>query len=88
MVFGIYAVDNDSEESRTLRKQIAGFIQKQPHIKSYHAVYSDPKTNKLYCDLVVDYEGDYEVIYKDFVTYLSSLYPDKEIEINIDTEFV
>ena len=88
MVFGIYAVDNDSEESRTLRKQIAGFIQKQPHIKSYHAVYSDPKTNKLYCDLVMDYEGDYEVIYKDFVTYLSSLYPDKEIEINIDTEFV
>ena len=63
-------------------------MQKHEHIKSYHAIYSDEKSNRIYCDLVVDYEADRAQVYQDFISYLNELYPDKEIQVNIDTEFV
>ena len=88
MVFGIYAVDNDSKANKTLRKHIAAFAVDNPHIKSYHAVYSDPKANIIYCDIVVDYDADRKKVYEDFADYLKELYPDKKIQVNLDTEFV
>jgi len=88
MVFGIYAVDNDSADSKKLRKEIADFVRNNEHIKSYHAIYSDEKTNRIYCDLVVDYDADRKKTCEEFTEYLSSLHPGKEIQVNIDTEFV
>ncbi|MBQ3295450.1 MAG: cation transporter [Erysipelotrichaceae bacterium] len=88
MVFGIYAVDNDSKDNKKLRKQITDFAKSNPHIKSYHAVYSDAKSNSIYCDIVVDYDADRKQIYQDFSAYLQELYPDKNIQVNLDTEFV
>lgn len=88
MVFGIYAVDNDSPDSRKLRMEIAEFVRSHDHIKSYHAIYSDERSNRIYCDLVVDYEADRIKICREFDAYLSALYPDKQVQINIDTEFV
>ena len=88
MVFGIYAVDNDSADSKKLRKEIADFVRNNEHIKSYHAIYSDKRINTIYCDLVIDYEVDREAITRQFEAYLKSIYPDKIIQVNIDTEFV
>lgn len=88
MVFGIYAVDNDSTDAHKLRSEIADYVKSKEHIKSYHAIYSDAKTNKIYCDLVVDYEADFEKTAKEFDEYLSKIYPDKQIQVNIDREFV
>ena len=88
MVFGIYAVDNDSRANKKLRKQVADFTKENPHVKSYHAVYSDINANTIYCDLVVDYEADRSKIYKDFTDYLKDLYPKKKVKVNLDTEFV
>ena len=88
MVFGIYAVDNDSADSKKLRKEIADFVRNNEHIKSYHAIYSDKRINTIYCDLVIDYEVDREAVTRQFEAYLKSIYPDKNIQVNIDTEFV
>ena len=89
MVFGIYAVDNDSKLSKKLRKEIAQFVKDREHVKSFHAVYLDKKTDKLYCDLLVDYElEDWDKLRKEFDDYMHNLYPDKTIELTIDTDFV
>ena len=88
MVFGIYAVDNDSKVNRKLRKQVADFAKENPHVKSYHAVYSDTSANTIYCDIVVDYDADRSKVYSEFTDYLKGLYPKKEIKVNLDTEFV
>ena len=89
MVFGIYAVDNDSKLSKKLRKEIAQFVKDREHVKSFHAVYLDKKTDKLYCDLLVDYElEDWDKLRKEFDDYMHDLYPDKTIELTIDTDFV
>lgn len=89
MVFGLYAVDKDSRISKKLHKQIAEYVKAHEHIKSYHAIYFDKHSNKLYCDLVVDYEiHDFDEVIRDFTSYLKELYPDRDIIVNIDTEFV
>ena len=88
MVFGIYAVDNVSPDSKKLRSEVADFVKASEHVKAYHAVFSDPNNNTIYCDLVTDYEADRRQVVKDFTVYLEGLYPDKTIQVNIDTEFV
>ena len=89
MVFGIYAVDNDHEEVKAIRKSIGAFVKEQAEVKSFHAIFLDPKTNYLYVDLVVTYKlRDWEQLEKDFKDYMSTLYPDNEIVLTIETEFV
>ena len=89
MVFGVYAVDKDSKVSKQLHKQISEYVKEHEHIISYHAIYLDKEHDRIYCDLVVDYEvNDHEEVIKDFTEYLKKYYPDKQMVITIDTEFV
>lgn len=89
MVFGVYAVDYDGEYMKELRKTIAGFIRKQEHVKSFHAVYIDQRSDKIYCDFIVDYElKDWEELKKKFEQYMAEKYTGKEVVLTIETEFV
>lgn len=89
MVFGVYAVDNDSAKIKELRSRITAFVREQEHIKSYHAVYLSEKEKKLYCDFIVDYclEG-WNALQSEFVQYISEYYPEYQVELTIETEFV
>lgn len=89
MVFGVYAVDYDGEYMKELRKTIAGFIRKQEHVKSFHAVYIDQRSDKIYCDFIVDYElKNWEGLKKEFEQYMAEKYTGKEVVLTIETEFV
>lgn len=89
MVFGIYAVDNDRDEAKALRAKIARFVSATEHVKSYHAVYIVPGSNQIYCDLVVDYAlRDWNALEESFKAYMREHYPDREIILTIETEFV
>ena len=89
MVFGIYAVDNDNPDSKKLRENIAKFVIGKENVKSYHAVYIEPTSNAIYCDLVVNYElRDWDNLEKEFKDYMKSLYPENNIILTIETEYV
>lgn len=89
MVFGIYAVDDDHEVTKQLRKTIGTFVKKTDGVKSFHAIYLDPDSDLLYCDLIVEYSlRDWEALEKDFKDYMAAYYPDKEVVLTIETEFV
>lgn len=89
MVFGIYAVDNDNPESKALRHTIADFVRTKEHVKSYHAVYKEPGTDKIYCDFIVDYKlRDWDALRAEFKDYMAEKYPGRSIELVIETEFV
>lgn len=89
MVFGIYAVDNDTPAAKALRRVIRDFTMKQEHIKSFHAVYIDPTSDRLYCDFVVDYAlRDWDSLREEFTAYIKGFYPDKQLMLTIETEFV
>ncbi len=89
MVFGIYAVDNDHEYIKELRRKIGSFVSSREHVKSFHAVYLEPDTDRLYCDLIVDYQlRDWEALREEFGAYMKEYYPDKQLMLTIETEFV
>lgn len=89
MVFGMYAVDNDHEVVREIRKTVAEYVRGQEHVHSFHAIYLDPGNGKLYVDLVVDYElRDWDALERDFLAYMAGTLPDTQIELTIETEFV
>lgn len=89
MVFGIYAVDNDHEEAKQARITVSNFVKSHENVKSFHAVYFDRNTDKLYCDLIVDYKlKDWDELRKEFTAYMAEHYPDKELELVIETEYV
>ena len=89
MVFGIYAVDNDHEQIRQLRQEVSAFIQSHEHVRSFHALYIEPGTGRIYCDMVVDYDlKDWEGLKKEFTAYLAQRYPHSEVELTVATELV
>ncbi|MDD5823860.1 MAG: cation diffusion facilitator family transporter [Firmicutes bacterium] len=89
LVFGIYAVDEDSDYMRQLRSTIAEFARNHEHIKSYHAVYLSKASGRIYCDFIVDYNlNDWDALEAEFAEYMGERYPDNTIELTIETEFV
>lgn len=89
MVFGVYAVDRDHAQLRRLREEITAFVRSKPHVTGYHALYIHPNGRELYVDLVVDYElKDWDGLRREFTDYLSRLYPDKHLELVIETCYV
>lgn len=89
LVFGIYAVDNDQPDSKELRRVIGQYVQAHEHVKSFHAVYLQPDTDLLYCDLVVDYDlRDWDALRADFLAYMSEHYPERRVELTVETEYV
>ncbi len=89
MVFGIYAIDNDTETSLKVRREITQFVREHDYVKSYHAVYFDKKEDKIYCDLIVDYDlKDWDAIRIEFIRYMKEIYPDQEVILTLETEYV
>lgn len=89
MVFGVYAVDNDHEETRHIRKTVAEFVRGEEFVKSFHAVYVEPETKKLYVDFIVDYQlRDWEALKAKFLSYMKTNFPENEVVLTIETEFV
>lgn len=47
------------------------------------------QTDKIYCDFIVDYKlKDWEKLRKEFTEYMAAKYPDKEVILTIETEYV
>lgn len=89
MVFGIYAVNGDYKETGKMRSYVSKFVRGREHVVSYHALYYSRKTERIYCDLVVDYElKDWEGLEREFVAYMKKAYPGVEIELTVETDFV
>lgn len=89
LVFGIYAVDNEHEEIRAVRKVIADFVKNHAHVESFHAVYIDDSEQKLYCDFIVDYALlDWNALNQEFKEYFQKYYPQMQVDLTIETEFV
>ena len=89
LVFGIYAVDHDRPELNALRRTIGEFIRTHEHVKSFHALYLQPETDRVYLDFVVDYAlRDWDSLKNEFLAYMAEKYPEKEIVLTVETEYV
>ena len=89
MVFGIYAVDEDTASVVDLRRYIGKFVHAKEHVKSFHALYLSRDTDTIYCDFIVDYAlEDWDGLKESFEEYMKKQYPKYHVELTIETEFV
>lgn len=89
MAFGIAAADNDHEEVGQLRETIGRFVSGQKEIRGFHAVYLDPESGRIYCDFVVDHSlKEREALRERFAAYLRTQYPQNELVLTIESEYV
>ena len=89
MVFGVYAVDNDHEEIKNIRKHISAFSKDTPHITNFHAVYLDREADTIYCDFIVDYKlRDWDTLRAQFTEYMAKQYSQYKLALTIETDFV
>ena len=89
MVFGVYAVDNDHDDAKALRKHIADFVKAHEHVKSFHAVFLCEEEKEIYTDFIVDYKlRDWDALHDEFCSAMNELYPGYRVELTIETEFV
>jgi hypothetical protein len=89
MVFGMYAVDSDHENVKIMRKQIEKFVLDYEHVTGFHALYLAPNTNEIYCDFVVDYAfRDWDKLKEEFTSYMHELYPDYQLTMTIELNYV
>jgi len=89
LVFGIYAVDNVSPDSRALRACVAQFVRQTEHVESYHALFKSEKEKRIYCDFIVDYElRDWECVERAFAAYMAGQYPGYDVELTVETEYI
>lgn len=89
MVFGMYAINNDESRIHSIRKDLAEFVRNTPHLISWHALYLSSDQRHLYCDFIVDYElKDWEKLRQDFLSYMHGIYPQFEVILTIETEYV
>lgn len=55
---------------------VLAFVLAHEHVKSFHAVYPEPKTGKLYCDLIVDHSlKDWDGLRSEFTGYILTRFP-------------
>ncbi len=89
MVFGLYAVDEVTLESREMRAYIANYLRSHDHLKGFHALYHDKENSRIYCDIVVDYHHpDWDALREDFCRYMEEKYPGQEVMLVVETEYV
>ena len=89
MVFGIYAVDRDHPLMREMRRYIGSFVKNHEHVTSYHALYLSEASQRIYVDLVVDYDlRDWDALEEEFISYMKEAYPENPVELVIETQYV
>ena len=85
----MYAVDSDHENVKIMHGQIEKFVKRYDAITGFHALYLAPNTNEIYCDFVVDYKlRDWSALREEFTAYMKELYPDYQLTVTIETNYV
>lgn len=87
IVFGLYAVDPHSMVARDVTKALSEFVEMEPHCISFHAVTADETENKIFFDLVLDYDCSRPEMRNRAAAFIKERFPEYHVIVTIDTEF-
>lgn len=89
LVFGIYAVNIDHENSKYAWKILMDFKDSEPHCLNCHGLVVDDDKKEIYCDIVLDFDCDRKLIKENLIKiFKSSRFRDYKIIVTIDSKFV
>lgn len=87
LVFGIYAVDLESDMSVEIWKLLSEFRKSEPTCVSCHGVLVDDENEEIYCNVTVDFGTNTVKIKDHLYSDIKEKYPNYEIFITVDYEF-
>ncbi len=83
---GIYAANDDSEYSE-IKQELAKIVQEYKYVKQIHGFYADKKNNKIYFDLIIDFEcEDAEELKNRIIRRLESKYSKYKFYVLLDAD--
>lgn len=87
LVFGIYAVNFDHENSKKAWKILMDYKENNPDIMDCHGLIVDDKNKEIYCDIVLGFDCDRIKIKEQVEELLSSNFSGYKPIITIDSKF-
>ncbi len=88
MTVGIYAENNDSEESRRILAAIKYYLKKYPQILQFHGFFVDLDSHLCNFDLVISFdEKEPEKIINEVQSALKMKFPDLDFIVTLDRDF-
>ncbi len=83
---GIYAA-NDDKEFMEIKKELDTIVENSKYVKQIHGFYADKNTNKIYFDLILDFEcQDVEMQKNDIIKKLEEKYPNYKFYVLLDAD--
>ena len=83
----IYSSNTKDAEAQEAKERIAEVLATRPEVLQIHGFYMDPITKSINFDVVLTFECDRAKVYKEIVDEVSSMYPESEITIIVDSDF-
>lgn len=87
LTVGIYAINSKDQAALEMQKQIRTVIAKYQNIMQIHGLYIDRKLKIIQFDILVSFmEKDALKLRDKVITGINEIFPDYDIEINIDRD--
>ena len=87
LTVGIYANNTDSKVLSDVRADLEELAAQCPDVLQIHGFYSEPETNTISFDLVVDFDADGEAIRDMIYSRIKEKYPQYEFYILLDADY-
>ena len=87
LTVGIYASNEDSEETKKIKESLNKITSKYPEILQVHGFYLDDDINLVTFDLIIDFEADRHEVKEKVLEEIRALYPDYHFDAILDADY-
>ena len=87
MTIGIYAANEEDPASAALKKDVEAICAKHAEVLGIHGFYTEPGTNRVSFDLLLDFGADSKSVYAEVYNELTASHPEYRFDIVMDSDF-
>jgi len=85
---GVYSVNTTDPEAVACRDKVREIVFSHEHVLQMHGFYLNREDNTLRFDIVVSFDApDRAAVYRSVVADVRAAFPDKNLEVALDTDF-
>ncbi len=86
---GVYSVNTTDEEIITIRERVTEMVTAREYVNQIHGFYIDKENMTMRFDVVISFDAnDRRAVYTEVVEAVHKEYPEYELQIAMDTDFM
>lgn len=83
---GVYSRNMNDDRASKIRNAITDIVMSQEHVIQMHGFYIDIEEKQIVFDIVIEFCGEREQIYKHIYDEINALYPEYKLNITLDND--